>query len=155
MYHSILVPLDGSETAEKILPHVKALARCTGAEIVLLRAPVPSPSSATLNALAVNPTGGVLPPEFSFEELVEETEEYLARVHDDLDKQGFDVRIVMAEGEPAEQIIQVAQQENVDLIAMCTHGRTGLGRFVWGSITEDVLHHSNRPLLLVCAHPQD
>ncbi|MGB8646890.1 MAG: universal stress protein [Anaerolineae bacterium] len=155
MYNRILVPLDGSEMAEKILPHVKMLARCTGGEIVLLRTPVAIPASETLNAMAINPTPGALPPGYEHQEMVDETEGYLARVHDDLDKQGFQVRIVMAEGHPADQIVQVAQEENVDLIAMCTHGRTGLGRIVWGSVAEDVLHHSHRPVLLVCPHEQD
>ncbi|MBW1714199.1 MAG: universal stress protein [Deltaproteobacteria bacterium] len=128
MYKKILVPLDGSEVAEKILGQVVDLARLTGAEIVLLRV-----------ALARTFPGA--DPTDKQVEVVDRAEKYLAGVKEKLEKEGLKVS--------AHVLLEHAQE--VDLVAMSTHGRTGLGRWALGSVAERVLRHSPKPVLLVRA----
>lgn len=151
MYRKILVPLDGSELAEKVLPHVEAIALGTGAEIVLLRVPIypyvaPSPSAEM---------GGWYMPEFSAEmteDVQKEVAEYLDKVKDQLSTHGLKVSTAVKDGLASRAIIDYARAEGVDLIAMTTHGRTGLSRVVFGSVAEEVLRGADKPMLLVRPH---
>jgi len=136
MYNKILVPLDGSEVAEKILGQVVDLARLTGAEIVLLRV-----------ALARTFPGA--DPTDKQVEVVDRAEKYLAGVKEKLEKEGLKVSVHVRYGHDAGEILEHAQE--VDLVAMSTHGRTGLGRWALGSVAERVLRHSPKPVLLVRA----
>ncbi len=141
MYSKILVPLDGSPVAEAILPHVCTLAACTGAEIVLLQvtdAPV-------YHFVLTDPQCG------STEQGHLETEAtaYLDAVAEDLERMGFRATTLFRDGEIAETIRNVAAEIHADIIAMCTHGRTGLPRMAFGSIAEAVLRGANLPMLVV------
>lgn len=147
MYHKILVPLDGSEFAEKVLPHVETLARCTGAAVVLIRITVFSYEGASPAA----DMAGFMPvirPEV-VEDVRKDAEVYLKRVSDDLRARGLGVSTVVRDGNPGEVIVKFAHTEAIDLIAMSTHGRTGVGRAVFGSVAEQVLRGAGKPLLLV------
>jgi nucleotide-binding universal stress UspA family protein len=147
MYHKILVPLDGSELAEKILPHVSALAQSKGAEIVLLRVPVYAYESQRAMAGPFHRPSLILPDER--EEVLRECTTYLNRIKRDLSQYKVNTSIALREGEAAESIVEYARRENVDLIAMSTHGRTGLNRAVFGSVAERVLRHAGKPVLLI------
>jgi nucleotide-binding universal stress UspA family protein len=145
MYKKILVPLDGSSRGEAILPHVAELAACFEAEIILLRVYEPDFS-------LVDPYGHPL--EF-YEALQEKWQDevvaYLASVKEKLSQKGLRVRTLVEKGPVVSMIINVAERESADLIAMSSHGRTGLARVFYGSVAAGVLHQVDRPLLLVRA----
>ncbi len=141
----ILVPLDGSELAEQALPHAVALAKENDATILLVQAILP------LEELVLYMPLGA--PEFlsdiSTEELKQQAEKYLKQVQDRLQAEGVASEIAVVEGRPADVIVDLAERESVGLIVMSTHGRSGLGRWVFGSVADKVLHSASRPLLLV------
>ena len=142
MYKRILVPLDGSKLAEQIMPHVKTMAKGTGARAVLVRA-VPSHAEFLLEA----------PSETENWMAAAETRaaKYLEGVANGLEKAGVKTTVEVLRGEPAAQILSAAEKENVDLIAMMSHGETGLSAFERGSVAEKVINHSPRPVLMVRA----
>jgi nucleotide-binding universal stress UspA family protein len=143
MYRTILVPLDESKRAEAILPHAENLAQCYSAKVILLEVVEPSP-------LILEP-GGVYPimDQAELERQTKEAETYLAARQGEFREKGIEVRIHVAHGPVVEEIIATAIRENVDLIAMASHGRTGLARVFYGSVAAGVLHRVDRPLLLV------
>lgn len=143
MYRSILVPLDGSSRAEVILPHVEDLARCYHAQIILLGIVEPVPIALTSEMVYA---GIDLE---SYEQRLRETQEYLAAKQKELHDKGIAARIEVGRGPVVEGIINTAKQKRVDLIAMVSHGRTGLARVFYGSVAAGVLHQIDRPLLLV------
>lgn len=149
MYRKILVPLDGSELAELVLPHVETLARSMDAKVLLFRVPIyayeGANAVASFHGLAVSP----LPDERA--EAIKEANDYLERVKQALISRGLRVLSVLREGNPSESIVEFAQEEGVDLIAMSTHGRTGLRRVIFGSVAEEVLHKTTKPVLLIRA----
>lgn len=143
MYKKILVPLDGSKTAEGVLPHARALARSEGAEIILLNA-------------AANPAL-----EFAFsdpaiaERVVEDQEksakQYSADIERQLKADGFKVSSILREGAAADVILKVAEETGADVIAMSTHGRTGPAHWLLGSVADRVVRSSHIPVLLIRA----
>lgn len=143
MYKKILVPLDGSPLAEAVLPHAQALAKSEGAEIVIMRVPV-TPS---MEFLARNPAMA----EKIIEEMEEETQEYLKIETEVLKKGGTKVSSVMREGPIPETILSVADETHADVIAMSTHGRSGIQRWLMGSVADRVVHHAHIPVMLI--HP--
>ena len=141
MYKKILVPLDGSPLAEAVLPHAEALAKSEGAEIVLLSVPV-VPS---LEFLARSP--GLA--DKVIEETEHETEAYLEIEKSKLEKDGIKVTSIMREGSIPEMILKVADEVHADVIAMSTHGRSGVQRWLMGSVADRVVHHAHIPVMLV------
>jgi nucleotide-binding universal stress UspA family protein len=141
MFEKILVPLDGSAIAQGILPCVKTLARRFGSSIILFHAA----------ETPVEPRGR------RQKEYAQETtnrtrslaEEYLAGVAKVLRRQRFKVEMRVGLGGVAHTITDFADAETVDLIAMSTHGRSGLRRSVLGSVADRVLRQAHQPLLLV------
>lgn len=124
----ILVPLDGTETSARVLPLVQELAGLHGAEVLLLRV-----------------ERGLLVASRSPEEVAASLDPQAERLR----QQGLAVRVVAARGDPASQVLDLAEDEDVDLIAMVSSGRTGVERVIEGSVTEKVLRHGRRPLLVV------
>ncbi len=148
MYKKILVPLDGSELAEKVLPHAAALAKESGAEVTLL--------SVVQLSLGFTATKLEAIPEAAAERkaaLKAEAVTYLEKIQRDLKEKGIRARTVALEGDVAAQIIAYAEQEDIHLIAMATHGRSGIDRFVMGSVAEKVVRHTTKPVLLVRVLP--
>jgi nucleotide-binding universal stress UspA family protein len=143
MYKRILVPLDGSEVAETILPFAVQVAGPLDAEVVLFRVIEPiSPVEVVASA------GVVAPDTFTLRDM--DAKRYLSDVERRLSKKGLRVRTRVAlGGPPAEAILAAVQAINADLIAMTTHGRSGLGRALFGSVAESVLRASAVPVLLV------
>ncbi len=135
MFERILVPLDGSEIAESILPYVEDLAATHKAKIVLLRV-----------ALAHTlPGQDEIKAEVS---AVREAEEYLKGVEERLKKKGFDVESHVRYGKGAEEIVDFCHEPGIDAVAMFTHGRTGVGRWLMGSVAEKVVRHCPLPVVL-------
>ena len=142
MYRRMLVPLDGSELAETILPFVEQVAGPLGAEVILLR--VVEPVSA---AEAIVSVGVVAQDVVARHEL--EAKRYLSQVEPRLSKKGLRVRTRIALGPPADAILGAVNTSGADLVAMTTHGRSGLGRALFGSVAESVLRASPVPVLLM------
>ncbi len=133
----ILVTLDGSDYAENILPKVETLAADLKATLVLLRValyPHVFPGADRSHAEV---------------KVIQEAEEYLGKIKERLETKGFRVETHVRYGHGAEEILEHAAQKDVDLIAMTTHGRSGVKRFLLGSVAEKVLRHSSKPVFLV------
>jgi nucleotide-binding universal stress UspA family protein len=135
-FERILVPLDGSDCAEMVLPKVERLAAELKATIALLRV-----------AFAHTFPGG--DPTDAEAKVVREAEEYLKKVEEGLKKKGFKVDSHVRYGNDAEEILDHAAQKDIDMVAMTTHGRSGVKRFLIGSVAEKILRHSPKPIFLV------
>lgn len=134
MIDRILVPLDGSITAEGVLPHVRRLARSTGSEIVLAQAV---------------PVAGVDGGEAVFRAAVQAGTDYLAGVKDRLESAGLRTRLVVRAGGAPETILGLIAETRATLLAVATHGRTGAQRLVLGSVAEKLLRSTPVPVLAV------
>lgn len=179
MYRRILVPLDGSKLAETALPHVENIAQGCGTEEVILisvteripgRVSIEWPREAwplskqEIPRTAAVPTGpaGIysridpvpLPervkalPVAVGKKLVQ-AEKYLGRIAKRLEKKGIVVRTGVLLGSPAEEIVSIIDEVEADLVLMATHGRSGVGRWAYGSVAEKVLRASSVPVLVV------
>ena len=147
MHNRILVPLDGSARSEAILPYAQKLAHDATAEIILLRVLVePAPE---LNVPAVSP----LSPPIIDQERQQESTAYLKSMTSKLEGEGSCVTYLLRQGGVAETILEVAHNMEAQMIAMSTHGRTGMQRILLGSIAEKVVHDSPIPVLLI--HPSE
>jgi len=143
MYKKILVPLDGSGRAEKILPHVENLAKVNRSEVVFLRVVQP--------VIISDGYKGILVDESRDESLrkVDNALEYLSKIEKQFVEMGITTRKISIIGSIVNTIIEVSQNENIDLIAMASHGRSGLSRVFYGSVAAGVLNAIDRPLLLI------
>ena len=141
MYRIILVPLDGSKRAEAILPHIENLAQCYQAKVIFLQVVEPPPPLIDW----VNP----IPDIQEYEQWMKTAETYLAARQTEFREKGIEAKTHVAHGPIVEEIINTAAREGADLIAMASHGRTGLAGVFYGSVAAGVLHRVDRPLLLV------
>ena len=135
MYKTILVPLDGSKRAETILLHVEEIARRFKAEVIFMQIP----ESNVITEINI--------PEFT--RRIEEASAYLNAHRNQFHDKGIKARTLVKLGPVVETIIDVAEREGTDLIAMASHGRGGLSRVFYGSVAAGVLQRVDRPLLLV------
>lgn len=145
---SIVVPLDGSDLAEGVLPMVEELAKKLDLEVVLMRAfAIPYGAYSTGDGF-YDPVNL----EAFLARLREETFDYLERKTAHLKRNGLaKVSFVAKEGLSADEIIKFARETPANLIAMSTHGRSGVKRWVLGSVTETVVRHSGDPVLVLRA----
>jgi nucleotide-binding universal stress UspA family protein len=141
----LVIPLDGSELAVKVLPCAVELAKIMNLEVTLLRV--------YLMPGVAYPTGRYAPDwELLDKETRERASEYLRGLVIQLRNEGLDrVSFRVIEGSAADKIIEVARENFESLIVMSTHGASGLGRWVLGSITERVIRHADSPVLVVRA----
>jgi nucleotide-binding universal stress UspA family protein len=147
MYSKILLPLDQSETAEAALPHAAAIARAFESELILL---------SVVEPITILPEPGVVGPVLSvsvdMEAEAKSAKAYLSKQAEKLRQQGIKVRTAVVEGTPSGQVCQYVQEKGIDLIVMTTHGRSGISKFVYGSVAEHILHNAKIPVLLVRAN---
>jgi len=144
MFRKILVPLDGSELAELALEFALRIAEPAEGELVLLSV------SALRPVYAVDHGGyGTIVSEETLEASREELEHYLEKVHQEQVGSKCATRLLVLEGDEASTIVDTAVSEDVDLIVMSTHGRTGFTRWMLGSVTEKVLRVAPCPVLVV------
>ncbi|MDQ2869037.1 MAG: universal stress protein [Verrucomicrobiota bacterium] len=139
MYRKILVALENSNADEAVMPHVAALAKLHGAELLL-----------------VHVADGFAARNFDQLKLVESDEmkadrAYLEKAAEKLRAQGATVHAKLELGDPAMQIVKIASAENCDLIAMASHGHRLIGDILHGSTINEVRHKTAVPLLLVRA----
>lgn len=143
MFKKILLPLDGSELSERAIEPALMLAKQVNGKVILLQAPV-------MDLVVSHPVAGgygVLLPEQSSEQAFEEASDYLDRVVDTYRHPEVTLIKLVLEGDPASLIVDTAAAEQADLIVMSTHGRSGLDRFIMGSVTEKVLQKAACPVL--------
>lgn len=141
MYKLAVVALDGSPVAEAIIPFILEIAGPLDMEVVLVRVNRPIPPEVI---------------EFSRHVTVEDpeasridAEKYMAPIAVELRGKGVRVRTLVRRGQPAEEIVAAARETGADLIAMTTHGRSGFGRLLFGSVAEAVLRESRLPVFLM------
>lgn len=142
MYTHILVPLDGSERAERAVPVAACIARASSARITLLQAlPMPAPAGAfpatsmlTASQLAARQSAAA---------------DYLARIAGCPLLSGLEVSTRLATDTPAAAILDTARESQADLIVLCSHGRSGLSRWMLGSVAEHVARQSTVPVLVL------
>ncbi|MCU0493374.1 MAG: universal stress protein [Chloroflexaceae bacterium] len=148
MYQHILVPLDGSPLAESVLPYIRSMVSPgTSTRITLLRA-IPEINPVNLNFVD---TAGVAVT--SMAEVESECVDYLSAIAQQLQAEGYNVQpLVVEHVQPETAIVEYVRTHNVDLITLATHGRSGLGKLVFGSVTEKVLHHAGVPVLVIPPH---
>jgi len=145
MYKKILVPLDGSELAEQVLPQVSQLAGCASAQVILLRVA----SEPVYDYLARDPVIAV----DMRSDIEMAAQIYLDEIASEFRAMGLAVSTMVVWGAPTpDMILDVARQIQADLITMSTHGRSGLARLVIGSVADEVVRHSAVPVLLVRPH---
>jgi nucleotide-binding universal stress UspA family protein len=145
MYKKILVPLDGSELAECVLPHVESIAKgCGVEEVIFLRVTEPlhqicdfggCVSQETINSIDADNKAAA--------------EKYLSQLIKRTRYDGVSVKPEVIIGTPAESIADYASENSADLIAIATHGRSGIGRWAWGSVADRVLRTACVPLVMV------
>jgi nucleotide-binding universal stress UspA family protein len=141
MYGHIMLPLDGSPLAEQALPHAVALARTCAAGLDFV-AVVPLPDPEAAGAPEAQPDWG---------SEAAQQKAYLNGLVAQAGADGLRASSQLLRGDVAETILRHVEEAGVDLIVMCTHGRSGLGRWVYGSIADRVLRHAPVPVLLVRA----
>lgn len=145
MYNTVLVPLDGSKRAETILPYVEELALARQSKVILLQVIEPTTTLVTPYDMVPYYDAELI------EKWISEANSYLAGLQGEYQKKGIDTKYFVEQGPVVRTILDVAEREGADLIAMASHGRTGLGRVFYGSVAAGVLHSADRPLLLVRA----
>jgi len=153
MVRKILVPLDGSQLAEQVLPRLQAIVECRGAEIHLLSvAPVVDNAAAEVMLYPLYVYREQLADKDAERRRIEiELRNYLQGIARGLEQAGAEVHCVVCFGSPADEILSYASQAAIELIAMCTHGRSGLARWAYGSVADRVLREASCPVLLVRA----
>ena len=138
----ILAPLDGSESAERAMSYVEELAQAMSLEVVLARVvPVDHP------AYSVSELGAILP-DFT-EQRVQEAEKYLERTANNLTNAGLEVQSQVLMGTPGPALVDFARQTPQSMVVMTTRGRSGLARWVLGSVAEALIRASGDPVLVI------
>jgi len=143
MYKKILVPLDGSELAQRALVQAEQMAKGFGSEIILFE---------VVPFMPIYGSPELVTPLIIDEKQRESVERYLTRIAGELKEKGFKVSTMVKTGQQvALEIIDFAKESGVDLIIMCTHGRSGITRWVLGSVALKVLTRAETPILLIRA----
>jgi len=141
MYKKILVPLDGSDLAKTALDQAEKLAKAFDAEIILFQ---------VVPFMPIYGSPELVTPLIVDEKQKEAAEKYLVSLSEDLRKRGLRVAATVRTGQQvAVEIIDFAKEVGADLIAMCTHGRSGISRWVMGSVALKVLTRAETPILLI------
>jgi nucleotide-binding universal stress UspA family protein len=148
MYSKIVVPLDGSELAEGVVSHVAEVIRDRGSHVHLLMvAPLVKGTASVITDL-LSSSGGT---QEERQRVELELATYLQTIAVELEPVAAEVQVGVRFGRPAEEILTFASEVNADLIAMSAHGRSGISRWVFGSVADRVLHGALCPVLLVRA----
>ncbi|MCK8602888.1 universal stress protein [Desulfoferrobacter suflitae] len=141
MYKRILVPLDGSPRAERIMPHVERLAQKFNSKVIFLRVVEPG-------SIIQRPQGAEFENKIMREE-EGEAETYVSAWSGEFREKGLRSKGLVEHGAVVYAIIRVAEREDADLIAMASHGRSGLPQVFYGSVAAGILHRIDRPLLII------
>jgi nucleotide-binding universal stress UspA family protein len=147
MYKKILVPLDGSDLAECVLPHVESIVRGRGVEeVVFLRVVEPFQQICDFEGCVTKETMNNIDGDNKAS-----AETYLGQLAKQTKYDGVSVKPEIITGKPAESIADYATKNAMELIIIATHGRSGISRWSWGSVADRVLHSACVPILMVRA----
>lgn len=160
MYSCVLVPLDGSALAAQVLPYAGLVAKSTGATVVLLRVVNPYPGELVREGISIyrenDEQGAAVPSAADWEDVLSrinsDAQAYLDEMAGTLRSDGVTVETVVKDGDPADCILEEADKDAGTLIAMSTHGRSGVGRWVLGSVTDKIVRGGRHPMLVTRAH---
>ena len=145
MFKRILVPLDGSELAEQVLPVVKMEAQCHSATVLLMRVVTPLRSSLAMSPARLETTN---------QQAKQIVAGYLETVADQLRSEGFEVETIIEWGPPAQKIVEFAESGGCDLIIVGSRGETGAMRWRFGSIANKVVKTKLAvPVMIVTTKP--
>jgi nucleotide-binding universal stress UspA family protein len=139
MYRKILVPVENSSNDQVILSHLQQLVALTGAKLILVCV-AHGWVARNFDQLRLRES-----------EEMREDREYLGKLCADLQSKGFQAEFILAHGEPSDEIIKIAREHQVDLIAMTTHGHRFISDLLYGSVSHDVRHAVDVPVLLLKA----
>ena len=137
MYETILVPVENRETDRTILEHIRPLARMTKSKLILVHV-ADGWAARNFDQLGLQES-----------EEMKQDREYLQTVETELRAEGFEVTSVLAMGDPATEIIKLAEKAGAELIAMTTHGHRLIGDILYGSTADKVRHAVDIPVLLL------
>ncbi|MFH1087551.1 MAG: universal stress protein [Chloroflexota bacterium] len=148
MYSKIMVPLDGSKVAECVLPHVEAvMSGCRAATVIFVRVAEPLPLPLVGEEVAYSPR--------DWDRLNEDSRAvataYLNNIVSGIRYEGATVKTQVLYGNPADSLADYATKNNVELVVIATHGRSGVRRWVWGSVADRLLRSLCLPVLMVRA----
>jgi nucleotide-binding universal stress UspA family protein len=143
--NKVLVPLDGSKASEVVIPHISELASKLKAAVVLLQVVAPS------YFVYAIPGEAVLQPHSpeDFQNMIEHSKFYLDKISAEFMDKGIETTSEVGIGGPAEEIIRIADEMQVDMVAMSTHGHSSISLWAFGSNADKVLHAGGTPVLLV------
>jgi nucleotide-binding universal stress UspA family protein len=142
-YKRILVPLDGSGWSKRAIPHAVDIARANGSEMILLHVFRPPTAEYEDTIVLAGQEGQI-------DQLRQALEQQLASIASGLRNENVTVQTQVIEGSGVAGIIcDYVKDENIDLVVMCTHGRTGLARFILGSVARKVMEGVEVPVLLI------
>lgn len=147
MLKRILVPLDGSSLAETALPYALQIVN-DGGEITLMMVVDEIPTVVEDSPLFLDTKDDVVDPIYK-EGALKHAEDYLARVVTTLNKSNLKIETMALHGKPAVEIVDMAKNSPMDAIVMSTHGRTGLSRWILGSVTQKVISATQCPVFVV------
>ena len=151
MYEKIIVPLDGSKVAEAVLPDIQGIVQRmvngTRVEVTLLQVI----SNLTYNVLTPEEQVQIPYSAEDLQQIKQNAQSYLEKIAASLRSNGIDVKTMVSVGNAAEEIINAADKTGANLIAMSTHGYSGVKRWAIGSVADKVLHIANIPVLIVRA----
>jgi nucleotide-binding universal stress UspA family protein len=148
MYRKILLPLDGSTLSELALPHAEALAQRFESELLLVRVCPPIAGSIEFYSFTTEAADENQDPPAKAEK---DAEAYLTFMQEKLHLKGIKSCYFVLHGQISETILEIAETEQADLIVMSTHGRSGLSRWVYGSVAAKILQAAPCPVFLVRA----
>lgn len=148
LHRRILVPLDGSASAESVLPHVRGLVRPGQTQVYLVSVVTAGLGDRTVALMTTFPPGLRLSTT-ALARARAQLEVYLRGIAARVREWGASVRYEIREGNPAEEILACALEIEADLVVMHAHGLSGVSRWVYGSVADRVLHRAPCPVLLV------
>ena len=155
MYKKILVPLDGSELAECVIPHVETIAGASGVkEVTFIRVVEPAvlPTGVLTDGAAVFTEANAEQLRRQIDERNEaDSREYLDKIKDRVKIAGVDVKVVTLKGKPADEIADYAEKSEADLIIIASHGRSGISRWMHGSVADRLLRTVCIPVMMIRA----
>jgi nucleotide-binding universal stress UspA family protein len=151
MYHRILVPLDGSRLAERVLPYATLLARKSAARLILVQAQGESLAQRVDPWVAVEPVNPVDQAAGATAHVPDAAATYLDGLAARLVDGGVAAEVFLVHGSGGDAIVRATREQGADLLALTTHGRSGLGRWLYGSVADHVLRHATIPVLLLPA----
>ena len=151
MAMKMLIPLDGSKLSEAALPYVKGLLSKLSPEVKVELTLFQAILLQTHYVFAGEMATPIIYTEKEMKQIQQEARDYLNKLAEGLRSEKVSVEVRVGIGSAAEEIIKAADEINVDLIAMSTHGRHGISRWAFGSVTDKVLRAGNKPVLLVRA----